>query len=89
MKMNDKLLRQWDKELNAAVETLDLQTFKEFQKKWTEIGVYEKEVVEKATDAVIEISIRKMAMALPSITPETKRKAKEWLTFRGYDTSIF
>ena len=89
MGINDKLLREWDKELHAAVETLDLQTFKEFQKKWTDLGVYEKEVVEKATDTVIEISIRKMAMALPSITPETKRKAKEWLTSRGYDTTIF
>lgn len=89
MKINDKLLRQWDKELHAAVETLDLQTFKEFQEKWIDLGVYKREVMEKATDTVLEISIMKMAMALPNITPETRRKAKEWLTFRGYDTSLF
>ena len=89
MAINDKLLKEWDKELHAAVETLDIQTFKNFQEKWIELGIHEREVVEKATDAVLEISIRKMAMALPSITPETKRKAKEWLTSRGYDTTIF
>ena len=86
--MNYELLIQWDEELHAAVETLDLQTFKEFQKKWVDLGVYEKDDVEKTTNAVLEITIRKLAMSLPSITPETKSKAKEWLTFRGYDTSI-
>lgn len=89
MEISDKLLREWDKEIHEAVETLDVQTFKKFQEKWIELGIYEREDVEMATDAVIEISIRKMAMALPNITPETKRKAKEWLKSRGYDTVIF
>lgn len=88
MENSNKLLREWDKELHEAVETLDVETFKKFQEKWIKLGIYEREVLENATDAVIEISIRKMAMVLPNITPETKRKAKEWLTTRGYDTSI-
>ena len=79
---------RWSEELHQAVETLDTQTFRAFYMKWVENGIYEKNRIEGITDEVLEISIRKMAVNLPRITPETKAKATEWLTERGYDLKM-
>lgn len=79
---------RWSEELHQALETLDVQTFRKFYKKWYEAGIYENNRIDTIEDAVIEISIRKMAVNLPRITPETKAKATAWLTERGYDLKM-
>lgn len=79
---------QWSEELHAAIETLDVSIFRKFYKKWTEAGIYENGIGERLDDEVWEISIRKMAVNLPRISPETKAKAEAWLTERGYDLKM-
>lgn len=81
-------LNQWREELRAAVETQDLQTFKEFREKWTALGVYDPEITKMLTDDILEISIRKMAVNMTDISPETQKEAAAWLKERGYGLEI-
>lgn len=38
--VDEKLHREWLKERDEVVKSYDVQKFKEFVKKWSELGVY-------------------------------------------------
>lgn len=81
-------LNEWREELQEAVETLDVKTFRKFYARWTEKGVYNENVIKGMSDEVIEISIRKLAVNMSGIKPKIKAEAKAWLLERGYDLKM-
>lgn len=83
--MRDKQFEEWLRERDEAIASLDIETFKEFYSKWVKCGVYKMPL---PSDNVLEISIRKSALAATHISPDIKRKAAEWLIERGYSTEI-
>lgn len=80
MKQKDEM-KQWLKERDEVVLSLDVERFKEFYQKWMKRGVYG---VQLPSDEVIEISMR-MAICGMANPPKRKLKeAREWLIERGY-----
>ena len=73
--------KKWQKERNEAVASLDVETFKAFYEKWKRKGFY---AARLPRDEVLEISIRKMAIAIEDMDEEVKAKARKWLSERGY-----
>lgn len=80
-----KDMKNWMKERDEVVRTLDVGKFKLFWDKWKERGFYRGGL---PMDFVIEISLHKMLYNLKSATDEEKKKAKEWLEEKGLDTSM-
>lgn len=78
-------IAQFVKERDAAVRTLDIETFKKFYERWREKGVYE---IPLPSDGILEIAIRKAAVHSTNLTEEERQKAAKWLTERGYSTEI-
>ena len=74
--------KEYFETLTKAVESMDVDTFREFARKY-------KPLMYKATDEVLEITMRKVALYLPTINADIKEQAREWLISRGSDTSIF
>ena len=80
MKQKDEM-KQWLKERDEVVLSLDVERFKEFYQKWAKRGVYDMQL---PSGEVIEISMR---MAICGMANPPKRKLKEaqvWLIERGY-----
>ena len=67
--------------LTTAVESMDVDTFREFARKY-------KPLMYGATDEVLEITMRKVALYLPTINTDIKEQAREWLISRGYSTKL-
>lgn len=82
--VDDKLHREWLKERDEMVKSYDVQKFKDFMKKWTELGVYHLDFF--PSDEVIEISMRKMVYHFTTSTHKERADAKRWLESRGYTT---
>ena len=82
--MND-MMHRWVKERDKVVKTLDVQKFKTFYYKWKRRGVYQLDLPD---DYVIEISMRKMILAIASSTEKEKEDARQWLYERGYSDEI-
>ena len=82
--MND-MMHRWVKERDKVVKTLDVQKFKTFYYKWKRRGVYQLDLPD---DDVIEISMRKMILAMASSTEKEKEAARQWLFERGYSDEI-
>jgi len=59
-----KEFKQWRKERDEAIYTLDVDTFKKFYRKWQKRGVYTEPL---PSDEVIEIFMRKMVCCLADI----------------------
>lgn len=85
---NMELLNIWRAELKEAVEAMDVNTFRTFAVKWCDKGVYDYNIYSKMTDEVLEISLRKMAVAMTDIDPAVKKEAETWLLERGFDLSM-
>lgn len=78
-----KILKQYNRDRDKAVASLDIIKFKEFYKKWK----YYMEI-ELPPDEILEITIRKMACNSPRIPEEKKQEAREWLHSRGYTEGL-
>ena len=85
--MNNDLLRQFVKERDEAVLSLDIPTFRRFYKKWANLGFYDKRML--PPDNIIEISLRQMIIGLADPPKDKLEEAKDWLRARGYDTEPF
>lgn len=84
--ISDKLIAQFVKERDEAILSLDLDTFREFYKKWASKGVYDPYFM--PPDEILEISLYKMVLAIKSAPPDKREIAKRWLIDRGYDLKI-
>lgn len=76
-----KMIKQFNKDRDKAVLSLDANTFKDFCKKWHNY-------IPMPKDEVIEITMRKMACHITSLPEDFRAEAKKWLEDRGYDDSI-
>lgn len=80
----------WEKEFlrerDEAIRTLDVEKFKAFYTKWKERGFY---YLPLPRDAIIEISMRKMLYNIKSATEQEKEEAKNWLHERGFTCKVF
>lgn len=83
--MDDATIRQWKKERDAAVASLDLDRFKQFYMKWHERGVYE---IPWPDDRIMEISMYKIACEIRAIQTSRKEQAREWLKKHGYKEGL-
>lgn len=72
-----------DKAIIASIKGDTLEPFKAFVDKYAKLGIYPACFALPA-DEVLEISIRQMALHATAIDYETKGRAVEWLTDRGY-----
>ena len=83
--MNEDKITAYYEDLTQAVESMDLQTFKDFTER-------NKDLMPPffclATDEVLEITMRKIAVNLPMVNKDVKKEAELWLTSRGYDLSL-
>ena len=73
-------IKRYNKERDAAVSSFNVETFKAFARKWG--------LPMPPTDKVIEITMRKMACHINSLSEETKAEARKWLLDRGYTDSF-
>ena len=78
-----RILKQYNRERDEAVQSLDIAKFKEFYKKWK----YYMEI-ELPPDEILEVTIRKMACHCSGISEEKKQEAREWLISRGYTEEL-
>jgi hypothetical protein len=76
----------WAKECKRAVRSMDVKKFRDFYNKRYQMGLYVKPL--PANDHVIEISMRKMLLALHGIPQEETESAKKWLIDHGYSLSL-
>lgn len=78
-------LSQWVKERDEAIYTFDVDTFKEFYRKWQKRGVYTEPL---PSDEVIEITMRKMVCCLAKPKKDKLEEARAWLSEHGYSWTI-
>ena len=81
--MDRKLINQWREERNAMVETLDVDEFKKFVKKWQKYGLYERYMA-FLSDEVLKLTLCEMAWSLEGVSEDTKKKAIEWCNENGH-----
>ena len=81
-----KTLKQWRKERDEVVRSLDVQKLKAFYIKWALAGVYD--LHRLPPDNIVEISMYKMACEITSMPDDVKQKAAAWLTEHGYSIGI-
>ncbi len=75
--------KEWLRERNEALRSLDVAKFRAFYHKWQKRGVYS-ELMPK-DDKVIEVMIRKsICMCSRSFTEEEIAEARKWLKDRGF-----
>lgn len=79
--------KKWLKERDTVAKSYDVEKFKTFIKKWTLLGVYDRNH-KIPSDKVIEITMRKMVYHMNSATPGEKAEAKAWLLAHGCTTEI-
>lgn len=75
-----KMIKQYNKDRDKAVASLDFKTFRRFCFKWG--------IPCPPSDDVAQITMRKMMYHITSFSEEDKQAAKEWLEIRGYTTDI-
>ena len=75
----EKILKQFVKERDEAVRSLDLDKFKAFYEKWKKKGCYR---LPLPSDEILERSMRIMILDIKSSTEEEKAAATEWLEER-------
>ena len=76
-----------DRATIAVVEGEDIEVFKAFAQKWTDLYILPP-IYQLATDQVLEIMVRKMVLHEIDAPESTKEKARDWLLSRGYDLNI-
>lgn len=69
----EDIMHRWIKERDKAVKTMDVQKFKTFYYKWKRRGIYQMDL---PNDDVIEISMRKMILAIKKCNRKGKRRCQ-------------
>lgn len=83
MGSKSKRLSRYIEDRDKAVRSLDLEKFRKFQEKWSDV------LTEWPGDEVAEIAMHKMAVEITSMPEEIKEKARKWLLDRGYMPGIY
>lgn len=78
-------LQTWIHERDAAACSFDIDKFKAFYAKYHKMGVYS---VALPSDAVLEITMRKMVLAMRNPPADKYSEACEWLTAHGCDLEV-
>jgi hypothetical protein len=86
IKITPAEMKAWIKERDAAVSSLDVDTFRQFYEKWEARGIYDQPFPKDKR--VAEIAMYKMAMEIRSIRKSVKDQAYKWLNERGYKEGI-
>ena len=86
MMRSSKEHQQWLKERDEAIYSFDIEKFKAFYRKWQKRGIYDDTPL--PSDAVIEISMRKMCCGLANPREDKLAEARAWLSERGYSWTI-
>ena len=76
--MNDKQLKKYVKERNAAILSFDIDIIKKFCKK------YEDDLAPLPPDEIMYAAFMQCVADIRSATPEQKKRAAAWLTEHGY-----
>lgn len=79
-------LNQFHNELDDVVLSLDVTRFREFYKKWHDLGIYD--AITLPNDDILEITMRKMLVNMTDVPKDKYDEAKSWLLERGYDLEI-
>lgn len=82
----ENMFKQWRRERDEAVMSLDVEKFKAFICKWQMLGAYGKKPL--PSDKVCEITMYKMACEITTIPEDIALKAAAWLVERGYVAGI-
>lgn len=77
--------KQWLKERDEAILSLDVEKFKKFYHKWEKKGIYTEPL---PSDDVIEISIRKCVCGMANPPKDKLAEARVWLALRGYSWTM-
>lgn len=72
-----------DKAIVESIKADSVEPFKAFVNEYSEKGTFPK-CFNLPSDEVLALAIRQMCLHCVSIDPETKGKAVDWLTSRGY-----
>ena len=80
-------VKERDRATIAVVEGEDIEVFKAFAQKWTDLCILPP-IYQLATDPVLEIMVRKMVLHEIDAPESTKEKARDWLLSHGYDLNI-
>ena len=81
IEVGSKEFKQWLKERDEAVLSLDIDKFKAFYLKWQK-SMYENRPL--PSDEICEISMRKCVCALANPPADKLAEARAWLSARGY-----
>ena len=84
--MNLEQIKIYADERDAALNSLDLETWRRFAIKWTRLGVLNGPV---PSANVLEIAMYKCAFNSAGTTKATKAAAKRWLLAHRYDPAIY
>lgn len=76
----EEIIRNYNRERDAAVASLNVETFKTWCRKWG--NPY------PGDDWIIEITMRKMMYHITSFSEEDRQSAKEWLESRGFSVDL-
>ena len=69
---NSRLIRKYVKERDDVVLSMDVDRFRKFTRKWNP-------ELKQPSDEVMEITLRKMALSIPSMPWNVQQEAREWL----------
>lgn len=81
-----KVMKQFNKDRDKAILSMDVNEFKKFYKKYAAKGIYDPRML--PPDNVIEVSMRKMTLHINSSTKEQKAEALKWLLDNGFTGDI-
>lgn len=79
-------IKQYNKERDKAVKSLNVAEFRKFYKKWQERGFYQVSLPDN--DTVVEVTMRKMLFHINSATEQEKADAEKWLIDHGFTTDL-
>lgn len=78
----EKEIREWRRDRDNAVASLDVERFRAFYQKWTERGYYTAPLPDDVR--TVEITLYKMAASLTGIPTSRREEAKDWLRHHGF-----
>lgn len=78
-------LQTWIHERDEAACSFDIEKYKAFYAKYAKMGVYD---IPLPSDKILEITLRKMVLAMANPPADKYAEACEWLTARGYSLEV-
>lgn len=83
----DFSLKQWVVDRDNAACSFDVAEFKKFYNKYAKMGVYPG-VIDLPSDEVLEVTMRKMVLAMANPPADKYSEACEWLIAHGCDLEV-